>query len=159
MEVCHMKLVPWSQRSRFPAKTWPETTRLFDRLFEDFWGDRPFFSSLLENGRDQGIPTIDILEKDGEFIISAELPGLEEKDIQLKLEENQLTIKGERKLEHEEKDYRQIEGFYGSFTRSLTLPDTVDLDKVKAEFKNGILKVTIPLKPGMRARSIPVSVN
>ncbi len=156
-----MKLVPWSRESRLPSTTWPETTGLFEKVLEDFFDDRPLFSSLLENRFGREVPAINILEKDGEYILTAELPGMEEKDFQLNIEGNRLTLKGERKLEHEDnqRDYRRIESFHGSFTRSLRLPDTVDLEKVKAEYRNGILKVTIPQKPELRARSIPVTVN
>ena len=82
-------------------------------------------------------------------------------DIELKIEGSVLTLKGERKFENEEKrhDYHRVETSYGAFTRSFTLPDTVDTDKIKADYKNGILTVTIPQKPEVRPREIPVSVN
>ena len=84
----------------------------------------------------------------------AEVPGVNEKDIELKLEGNILTLKGEKKQEHEEErnNYHRMESFYGSFTRSFTLPDTVDRDHIKADYKNGILTVTIPQKPEVRPR-------
>ncbi len=95
------------------------------------------------------------------MILKAELPGIEEKDIELTLEGNVLTLKGERKLdEKEERDnYRRIESYYGSFSRSFTLPETADRDSIKADYKNGVLTVTIPQKPEMKPREIPVSTN
>jgi len=150
-----MRLVPY-RRTEMPSRLFPEVSR----LFEDFLSDSPALSSLLP--RHEGwIPAVDILEKDGNLVLRAELPGVNEKDIDLKLEGSVLTIKGERKFEGEEnkQNYHRIESFYGSFTRSFTLPDSVDTGKIKADFRNGILSVTIPQKPEVRPREIPVSVG
>jgi HSP20 family protein len=146
-----MKLVPFFGRSEVPTTT---------RLFEDFFNDFPFSGSMLES-RERWVPSVDIMEKDGNLILRAELPGLDEKDIELKLEGNTLTFKGERKMENEDKKgtYHRVESFYGSFMRSFRLPDTVDPEKINAEYKNGILTVTIPQKPDVRPREIPVSVH
>ncbi|HYK89604.1 MAG TPA: Hsp20/alpha crystallin family protein [Acidobacteriota bacterium] len=151
-----MRLVPTIRRTETPSRLWPETTR----FFEDFFNDFPFGSSLLPTG-DQWTPAVDVLEKDGNLILRAELPGIEEKQIELKLEGNVLTLKGERKMEKDEKksNYHRVESFYGSFSRSFSLPDTIDRDNIKAEFKNGVLSVTIPQKPEVRPREIPVSVQ
>ena len=151
-----MRLVPYVFRSETPSRLWPGTTR----FFEDFFSGFPLGASLAQT-EESWKPAVDILEKDGNLILSAELPGVNEKEIDLKLEGNVLTLKGERKLEKDEtKDtYHRIERFYGSFTRSFTLPNTVDPEKIKAEYKNGILTVTIPQKPEVRPREIPVSVQ
>jgi HSP20 family protein len=145
-----MRLVPYIRRSEVPATS---------RLFEEFFNDFPFGST--PETRENWIPSVDILEKDGNLILKAELPGMTEKQIDLKLEGTTLTLKGERKLENEDKksNYHRIESFYGSFTRSFRLPETVDLDKINAEYKNGVLTVTIPQKPEVRPREIPVSVQ
>jgi HSP20 family protein len=129
------------------------------RLFEEFFNDFPFGST--PETRENWVPSVDILEKDGNLVLKAELPGLTEKQIDLKLEGTTLTLKGERKLENEDKksNYHRIESFYGSFTRSFRLPETVDLEKINAEYKNGVLTVTIPQKPEVRPREIPVSVQ
>jgi len=107
------------------------------------------------------MPSVDILEKEGNLILRAELPGMTEKEIDLKVEGNTLTLKGERKMENEDKksNYHRVESSYGSFTRSFTLPETVDLDKINAEYKNGILTITLPQKPEVKPREIPVSVH
>jgi len=146
-----MRLVPFIGRSDVPAAT---------RLFEEFFNDIPFSGSTLE-GKSNWTPSVDIVEKDGNLILRAELPGLTEKQIDLKLEGNTLTLKGERKLENEDKKetYHRVESYYGSFTRSFQLPDTVDADKINADYKNGVLTVTIPQKPEVRPREIPVSVQ
>ena len=145
-----MRLVPYVQRSEHPLAT---------RMLEEFFDDFPF-SSVPET-KEGWIPSVDILEKDGNLILRAELPGMTEKQIELKLEGNTLTLKGERKMENEDKknNYHRIESFYGSFTRSFRLPDTVDAEKINAEYKNGVLTVTMPQKPEVRPREIPVSVH
>lgn len=150
-----MRLVPY-RRSEVPSRVFPEVSR----FFEDFFNDFPVMASA--PARTEGwIPAVDILEKEGNLILRAELPGVNEKDIDIKLEGNVLTLKGERKLESEEKkhNYHRVESFYGSFTRSFTLPDTVDVEKIKADYKNGILSISIPQKPEVRPREIPVSVG
>ena len=146
-----MKLIPYFRRSEVPTTT---------RLFEEFFNGFPFFESASDD-HDRWTPSVDIMEKDGNLILRAELPGLDEKEIDLKLEGNILTIKGERKMENEDEKgkYHRIESYYGSFTRSFRLPDTVDYEKISAEYKNGVLKVTIPQKPEVKPREIPVSVH
>lgn len=145
-----MKLVPF-RRIEVPTTT---------RLFEEFFNGFPLFESALD-GHDHWTPSVDIMEKDGNLILRAELPGLNEKEIELKLEGNVLTLKGERKMENEDEKgtYHRIESYYGSFTRSFRLPDTLDYEKINAEYKNGVLKVTIPQKPEVKPREIPVSVH
>ncbi len=156
-----MKLIPWTPRSDSPARMWGDTSRLFDRVLEDFFSDRPALPSLLEEGWGPAVPAVDILEKDGNLIVRAEMPGMNEKDIELKLEGNVLTLKGERKLDKEDsgRNYYRRESRRGSFSRSFTLPETIDAEKIKADYKNGVLTVTIPQKPEAKPRSIPVSVN
>jgi len=147
-----MRCLPSIQRFNTPARWWPETS-LLNSLFEDF----PFGVSF-EKGM---VPAVDILEKDGNLILRAELPGMREKEINLKLDGNVLTFSGERKLENEENrdNYRRIERSYGSFSRSFTLPETADREKVKAEYKNGVLTVTIPLKPEAQPRAVPIAIQ
>ena len=143
-----MRLVPYVRRSEYPT-----------RLFEEFFNEFPFSSA--PETRENWVPSVDILEKDGNLILRAELPGMTEKQIELKLEGNTLTLKGERKMENEDKksNYHRVESFYGTFTRSFRLPDSVNSDKINAEYKNGVLTVTIPQKPEVRPREIPVSVQ
>jgi HSP20 family protein len=152
-----MRLIPYIRRSETPARIWPETSSLFEEFAND-----PFFSTVARTS-DRWLPAVDILEKEGNLILRAEVPGVSEKDIDLKLEGSILTLKGEKKLEHEEErnnyHYHRMENFYGSFTRSFTLPDSVDRDHIKADYKNGILTVTIPQKPEVRPREIPVSTK
>ncbi len=151
-----MRLIPYVRKSRVPARTWPDPSRLFEEFFNDF----PMLSAF-QRERESWSPSVDVLEKEGKLILRAELPGIEEKDIDLKVEGNVLTLKGERKLEKEDEksNYHRMESFYGSFSRSFTLPETVDLDKITADYKNGVLTIAIPHKPEVRPREIPVTVH
>jgi HSP20 family protein len=146
-----MKLVPYFHRSETPA-----VSRLFDEFFHGF----PFDDSFKEN-HENWMPSVDILEKEGNLILRAELPGLTEKQIDLKVEGNILTLKGERKMENEDNknNYHRIESYYGSFTRSFQLPETVNIDKINAEYTNGVLTITLPQKPEVKPREIPVSIH
>ena len=146
-----MRLIPYVRRTEAPIAS---------RLFEEFFNDFPFAGSFPDT-RESWNPAVDILEKDGDLILRAELPGMTEKQIELKLEGNTLTLKGERKLDNEDKkkNYHRVESFYGSFIRSFRLPDTVDTQKISADYKNGVLTVTLPQKPEVKPREIPVSVN
>jgi HSP20 family protein len=146
-----MRLVPYVRRSEVPSRVWPETTRFFEDFFNDF---------LPNTTRgEQWTPAVDILEKDGNLYLRAELPGINEKEIDLKLEGNVLTLKGERKMEsgQQKESFHRIESFYGSFSRSFTLPETIDREKIKADYKDGVLTITLPQKPEIRPREIPVS--
>ncbi len=106
-------------------------------------------------------PAVDIYETDDAIILEAELPGMNEKDIEVKIEDNVLTIRGERKFEEERKEenYYRMERFYGTFQRSFTLPSNVDTEKVKAEYKKGILKVTLPKKEQAKPKQIKIEVK
>ncbi len=126
-----------------------------NRLFEDA-------STGQREGRDlvssTWSPAVDIFETENAIVLTAELPGIEDKDIEIKLEGNTLSLKGERQLEEEtrEENYHRIERSYGSFYRSFTLPHYVDQDKIKAEHEHGVLKVFLPKKQDSRPRSVKV---
>jgi HSP20 family protein len=117
-------------------------------LFEHF--SRSMFKPMERMGEDRGMgalmPKLDMSETDNELEISAELPGLDEKDIDVSLTRNVLTIKGEKKMEKEEKkkDFYRKERSYGSFKRSIPLPTDVDTNKVEAKFKKGVLTIRLP---------------
>lgn len=120
-----------------------EMNQVFDEFMKGF--DVAPFSGLGEN-LGKFYPSIDIKESDKEIILTAELPGLEEKDFELLLTDDALTIKGEKKEEKEsrEKDYYRMERKYGSFSRVVALPDGIETAKVDAKFKNGVLTITLP---------------
>lgn len=131
--------------------------REIDRLFEDFGRGFPSLPAFGGNGAGL-MPSIDVTETDKEIEITAELPGLEEKDVQINVADNLLTIRGEKKAEKEEKDknYRLIERSYGSFERTLELPDGVNADAIKASIAKGVLKVTVPKPAPAQAKKIEV---
>ena len=123
-----------------------------DRLFDTFTDGLPTFPSMFGPSGGRGLaltPNLDVKETDKEIVVEAELPGLEEKDISLTMQNGVLTIQGEKRLEYneEKENYHVMERRYGSFQRSLRVPDTVDEGKVEARFDNGVLKVTLPKRP------------
>ena len=144
-----------------------------DRLFHDFqtgFWQNPFSRTLpdIESfwRRDLGFnvtPAIDIVEKDRAFEVTAELPGLDVKNIDLQLSDGMLTIKGEKQEEKEEKtkDRYVSERRYGSFRRSLQIPGSVDVEKIEASYKSGVLTVTLPksTEAQKKEKTIPVSVK
>jgi HSP20 family protein len=108
------------------------------------------------------IPPVDIYESDNhELVLKAELPDVSREDIALKVENNTLTISGERKMDTEvkEEQYHRIERTYGNFSRSFTLPPTVDTGAIAAEYKNGVLSVRLPLREEAKPKQIQVQVN
>jgi HSP20 family protein len=122
-----------------------------DRMFERFDADWPRLPSLLRRsgGVSLVVPELDVRENGKAFVIEAELPGVEEKDVTVTLANGLLTIKGEKKDEREEKGetYYRAERSFGSFERSLRLPDTIDDSRVEARFEKGVLKITAPKRP------------
>ena len=133
-----------------------EVDRLFENFDHDFWRSpfrrsmfdvEPFWRRELTWGAPA--PAVDIVEKDNAYEIHAELPGLDEKNVEVKLANGGLTIKGEKKEEKEEKkkDYYVHERHFGSFERYFRVPEGVDVDKIEANFKKGVLTVTLPKKP------------
>ncbi len=125
------------------------------RLFEDFFNDWALNAAHV-NRSEEWRPPVDILEKDGTLFLRIELAGMSEKDINLKLEGNVLTVKGERKSE-EGCTYRLTERNLGTFSRSFTLPDSADTDHLDANYKNGILTISVPQRPEVRTREIKVN--
>ena len=127
-----------------------------DHLFDTFLGGKSLVST-----KGQWIPTVDETETDDEILVKVELPGVDEKNISVKLAGNTLTVKGERESEKEEKGkhFHRMERHYGSFERSLVLPASVEPDKVKADFKKGVLEVHLPKKPESKSKDIAVNVS
>ncbi|HXJ78605.1 MAG TPA: Hsp20/alpha crystallin family protein [Candidatus Methylomirabilis sp.] len=143
-------LMPWSG----PVNLRQGMDRLFDRFFERDWSELPAVAG-------QWVPSLDLSETKEAFVAEVEIPGIDPKDIQVTLQENLLTIKGEKKQEKEEKDERhhRVERSYGMFTRSIRLPVAVDGAKVEAKFKNGLLTVTLPKTPGAKGTTVPVTAG
>jgi HSP20 family protein len=140
-----------------------------DRMFESVFGER---GALWPTGLGAAlpslpaadgwvVPSVDITETDKEMTLTAELPGLEEKDVELSLRDGVLTLKGEKKLEHEEEksEFHLLERRYGSFQRSFRLPDTVDAAKIDAKFDKGVLTVTMPKKAEAKAAARKIAIS
>jgi HSP20 family protein len=106
-------------------------------------------------------PPVDIYEDERNIIVQAELPGIDEKDVDVRVENNVLTISGERKMENEQKqdNFHRIERSYGRFTRSFTLPNTVDPEHIQAHIENGVLKVSVPKREEAKPRQIKIGVG
>src|SRR5512132_2502647 len=127
-------------------------SRDVDRLFDAFFGaDR-------EQGR-RWVPPVDLVEAEDSFVLKADLPGLSEGDVNVEVQDGNLTISGEREAEHEsqERGWYRIERSFGSFNRSLTLPDGVDTDAISARFENGVLEVRIPKPEERKPRRVEIS--
>jgi HSP20 family protein len=128
-----------------------------NRLFNDVYHPRQ--SDDLMN-RGTWTPAVDIYEVEGALVLKAEVPDMRREDIDVSVENNTLTIRGERKLDHEVKQesFHRIERAYGSFARSFSLPNTVDATKIGAEYKNGVLTVKLPVREEAKPRQINIEV-
>src|SRR6266446_9753224 len=129
-----------------------------NRLFRDPRGPEGQDESLTTTAF---APPVDVYEDEHNITLKIEVPGIDEKDIDVRIENNTLTVYGERKFEKEEKEenYRRVERQYGSFTRSFTLPTTVDAEKVSATYDKGILKISLAKKAEAKPKQIKVNVG
>jgi HSP20 family protein len=127
-----------------------------NRLFQDF---TPRGEQELTAGN--FVPPVDIYEDEHNITVKTELPGVDPKDVDVRVENNTLTIKGERKFEKEEKEenFHRIERRYGTFVRSFTLPNTVDTENVKADYDNGVLKVQLAKRAEAKPKQIKVNIG
>ena len=127
-----------------------------NRMFEDV------FSGRAEEGKEMTTstwaPSVDIFETEKELVLTAEIPGIDEKDVEIKIEDNTLSLKGERKFEKEtkEENYHRIERSYGSFYRAFTLPNSIDPEKIQATHENGVLKITMPKRDELQPRKVKI---
>lgn len=146
-----------AQRALAPWGSMAGLRQEMDRLFERFFETRPdeWF------GLGEWAPSLDLSETKEALVAKVEVPGMDSKDIQISLQENLLTIKGEKRQEKEEKDERhhRVERSYGAFTRAVRLPVAVDAGKVNAAYKNGVLTITLPKTPAAKGTVIPVKAE
>ncbi len=148
-----MALIRW-QPARELGTVQSEMNRLFNSLF-----DTPTAGTA---GTYRGwIPAMDLIETESDYVLRADLPGLSEDDVNIEFEDGVLTVSGERKFEHEERkdSYRRVERASGSFRRSLTLPDGVDPEAVKATFERGVLEVHVPKPEQRKPRKVAITVG
>jgi HSP20 family protein len=148
-----MAIIRWE-----PARELHSLQGEMNRLFGSFF-DSP--SGPGNGGARRWIPAMDLAEEQGHYVLRADLPGLSENDVNVELEDNVLTISGERKSEHEERKegYYRVERASGSFSRSLTLPRGVDADNIQARFENGVLEVRVPKPEQHRPKRVAISVG
>ncbi|RWH82160.1 MAG: Hsp20/alpha crystallin family protein [Mesorhizobium sp.] len=132
-----------------------EVNRLFDDAFRSFGARLPAFGSSFA----ASWPSVEISDTDKEVRVTAEIPGLEESDIEVLLEDGALKLKGEKRSETEDKDRQFSERFYGRFERLIPLGYEVEEDKVNAAFKNGVLTVTLPKTERARAKAKRIAIN
>jgi HSP20 family protein len=133
------------------------------RYFEDVFG-RPFLPAAWRKVPSEDLvwaPSIEVVEKEDKFLVKAELPGVKEEDINISLSGNVLTIDGEKKTESEvkTKGYYYSESSYGSFSRSMAIPSTIDASKIEANCDKGVLEITLPKTPEVKPKKITVAVK
>ena len=147
-----MALVQWRPRGSLDIRD--EINRLFGGFLSDF----PWRGDELEGA---WFPKVDISETKNDLVVTADLPGLKLDDVSIHIENNVLTLKGEKKKEEEKEgtNYYRVERWSGKFTRSFALPDTVDANKVKATFKDGVLTVTLAKTEAAKGKRIPIEAG
>lgn len=126
------------------------------RLFEDSFRGRSDDSALTARA-----PAVDIYETENELVLKADLPDINEKDLDVRVENNMLTVRGERKFEQKvsQDNYLRVERSYGSFSRSFALPNSVDTDAIKADYRNGVLTVEMPKRAESKPKQVKVAVT
>jgi len=147
-----MELVPWRSFGQISS-----VRKEMDRFWNQFFRESPSLPSFAEEWQ----PDVDISESKDSFIVKAELPGVEPKDVKASMSGDILTIRGEKKKELEEKDehHHRVERYEGSFQRSFQLPTAVNRDKVEAIFDKGVLKVTLPKVEEAKKKEIEVKIK
>jgi len=140
---------------RLPQRVVPSFSSLMDDFFDDFFNTEPFLST-----RERVLsPRVDIIDKPNEFLVKAEIPGVDKKDLDIEIGDDYITLRGEKKEteEHKEEDYYYKESFHGKFLREIALPEKVKSDAAKATYENGILKISIPKAEESKAKKIEVA--
>jgi HSP20 family protein len=152
----HMAIVRWE-----PFRDLVGLQDRMNRLFDESYRG-------LNRGADEDwalggawAPAVDIYEQEGNIVLKAELPGVDAKDVDVRVENNVLTLRGQRKFENEVKreSFHRIERSYGNFTRSFTLPSVVDTENIKADYRDGVLKVTLPQREEAKPKQISINVT
>jgi len=151
-----MALIPWRRRERGGLLDLQDR---INTMFSDLLRGAPAMPWTEE--RLEWLPAVNVSETDEEIRVTAELPGVDPGQVDISLTEDMLTIRGEKKEEHEERkrDYHRIERSYGSFTRTVRLPSAVDADKVEAVFKDGVLTIEMPKREEAKTRKVKVEVK
>ena len=148
-----MAIVRW-EPFRDLLTTQDRFNRLFNETFSNFFGNEQL-------AQQAWAPAVDIYETDHDLVIKAEVPGVDPKDVEIRIEDGTLYLKGERKSEHEEKgkNVHRIERSYGAFVRTFTLPQSVNTENVKADYKDGVLTLTMAKREEAKPKTIKISVG
>ncbi len=152
-----MTLVKWSPRN-------PQVTSMqeaLDDLVRDVFSDfpSPWFRASTVGGA--WVPPMDVVEEEGRYVVHLDLPGMRREDVKVSMENDTLTLTGERQHQAETKEggYRRFERSHGTFTRTISLPNTIDSKRIEATYKDGVLTVTLPKSEEARPKTIDVKVN
>jgi HSP20 family protein len=147
------ELMPWRERRELST-----LRREMDHLFDRFFDGWPFRVSA---GKNEWAPVVDVSETAKEIVVKAEVPGMDPKEIDISVQGNLLTLRGERKQEKESngENFHRIERVYGAFSRSVNLPAEVDTEKVEAVYKNGVLRISMPKTETSSVKKIDVKVS
>ena len=137
---------------------WNDLRTLQNRLFEPFFGRFNFLEDEMTSGT--WAPAVDVAEEPEKLLVRVEVPGMEEKDLKINFEDGLLTVSGERHFERTEtRNYHRIERAYGSFTRTFSLPRSIDSAKIAASYRNGILEIEIPKLEESKPKQIQINVG
>jgi HSP20 family protein len=149
-----MALIRWD-----PFREMSALQERMNRLFSDVRAQAPVQGEEIVQGT--WVPAVDIFETNEAIVIKAELPGITAKDISVEVKDNTLTLKGEKKFEKEvkEENYHRVERSYGSFQRAFTLPGTIQQEKVKAKFRDGILEINLPKVEEAKPKQVKVDIG
>ena len=158
------ELIPWNRNRGALARR--ETRDPFltlhrevNRLFDDMWRGFDAFDAPSMMATGSSWPAVDLEENDKNLVLSVELPGMSEKDVDVSFVDQSIVLRGERKAEHTDAERRTSERYYGRFERRIPLDVDIEADKAKAEFRNGILTVTLPKSPQAQVKAIPIEVE
>jgi HSP20 family protein len=151
-----MALVHWE-----PVREITSIQNEMNRLFDTFFDTPTRANGANGTSLRRWVPAMDLVETEDSFVLKADLPGLTEGDVNVEVEDKVLTVSGERKAEHEDKreGYVRVERSYGTFRRSLTLPEGIDAEAVQATFENGVLEVRIPKPEERKPRKVAIQVG
>ena len=157
-------LIPWGRSNTRAPSVYRDDDRSpflslhreMNRMFDDFFRDFDMRLPMATGGQ---WPQLDVAETDKEVTVTAELPGMEEKDVELLLEDGVLTLKGEKRAETEDNDRQFSERYYGRFERRIPLDAEVQADKIEARFKNGVLTVTLPKDPEAQPKARRIAIG
>ncbi len=155
-----MAITLWKDKR--PATVFENLKNEMDRWFnETFPRNIGQTESVFDDREMLNFPAVDIQEKEDKYIVKAELPGMKKDDINVEFNNGRLVIRGEKKFEHEDKkkDFHRIESYYGSFHRSFEIPEEVKEEDIKAEYKNGILELSIPVKEPEKKKTKKIKIN